>query len=117
MKSQAIRIARPALAALFLAAAGVAVATLPSAPQTPEAPAAEAKEAAKTAGKYDRPGFTTILDKHGRLWVFRAESKELAEFLEKGEPAKVVIRPKAGPDGLTLKSTDIETIEAYLAAK
>ncbi len=65
---------------------------------------------------YDKPGFVTILDKHGRLWVFRADSKELTEFREKGEPVKVVIRPRSGPDGLTLKSTDLETIEAYLAA-
>ena len=79
-------------------------------------PPQPASEEARTQKNYDKPGFVTILDKDGRLWVFRVDSKELAEFREKGEPAKVVVRPRKGPDGLTLKSTDNETIEAYLAA-
>ncbi len=78
-----------------------------------EAPADKRPE----AKNYDRPGFVTIMDKHGRLWVLRENSKELAEFREKGEPAKQVVRPRIGPDGLTLKSVDSETIDAYLKAE
>jgi len=65
---------------------------------------------------YDKPGFTTI-SKDGRLWVFRADSAELAAFQEKGKPAKHVVRPKAGPDGLTLLSPDGDIITEYLVAK
>ncbi len=81
----------------------------PATPATPDAPAAKKN--------YDKPGFATALDKHGRLWVFRADSKEWAEFREKGEPAKQVVRPRSGPDGLTLKAPDAETLDAYLAAE
>lgn len=69
---------------------------------------------AQTAS-YDRPGFVTQLE-DGRLWVFRAGSKELAEFQAKGEPAKQVVRPGAGPGRITLKGPDAETLDAYLAA-
>lgn len=67
------------------------------------------------AVSYDRPGFVTHLD-GGRLWVFRAGSKELEEFQAKGEPAKQVVRPGAGPGRITLKGPDAETLDAYLAA-
>ena len=61
-----------------------------------------------------RPGFWVKVE-DGRLWVFREGSEELAQFLEHGEPAKQVVRPAAGPDGITLKSVDGETLDAYLA--
>ena len=61
------------------------------------------------------PGYYTQME-DGRLWVFRAESPELEEFLQTGEPAKQVVRPLAGPFGLTLKSVDTELIDEYLAA-
>lgn len=67
------------------------------------------------AVSYDRPGFVTKME-DGRLWVFRAGSKELQEFEAKGEPAKQVVRPGAGPGRITLKGPDAETIDAYLAA-
>lgn len=63
-----------------------------------------------------REGFVTRLD-DGRLWIFRAGSPELEAFEKSGELAKHVILPGAGPDGLTLKSPDRETIDAYLAAR
>ena len=62
-----------------------------------------------------RPGFRVELE-DGRLWVFREGSAELAQFVEQGEPAKQVVRPAAGPGGITLKSADAETLDAYLAA-
>jgi len=69
------------------------------------------------AAPHAKPGFHTELDKDGRLWVFKADSKELEEFKAKGKPAKHVVRPAAGPMGLTVKAVDFETIDAYLAAK
>ena len=48
-----------------------------------------------------KPGFVTKFD-DGRLWVFRKGSKDLESFTKDGELAKQVIRPGAGPRGLTL---------------
>jgi uncharacterized protein (TIGR03000 family) len=62
-----------------------------------------------------KPGFVTRYD-DGRLWVFRKGSKELASFQKDGELAKHVIRPGAGPRGMTLKAPDRETMDAYLKA-
>jgi 1,2-phenylacetyl-CoA epoxidase PaaB subunit len=78
---------------------------------TIKAPDAETIEAYLTA----KPGFVTQ-PVEGRLWVFRADSEELAEFQKNGELAKHVVMPSAGPGGVTLKAPDTETINAYLAA-
>ena len=61
------------------------------------------------------PGWVTIMD-DGRLWVFVAESEGLEKFLAEGEPAKQVVRPLAGPYGLTIKGLDGEELDAYMAA-
>lgn len=58
-----------------------------------------------------------VKEDEGRLWIFRSDDPALAEFLAGTEPAKMVIRPGAGPGGVTLKALDAETISAYLAAK
>ncbi len=58
-----------------------------------------------------------VKEDEGRLWVFRSDDPALAKFLAGIEPAKMVIRPGAGPGGATLKALDAETIAAYLAAK
>jgi phosphopantetheine adenylyltransferase len=60
------------------------------------------------------PGWATIME-DGRLWVFRAKSEELAQFIEEGEPAKQVVRPLAGPYGMTLKGVSGEDLDAYMA--
>ncbi len=73
-----------------------------------------AKTAAATS--YDKPGFVTAMQ-DGRLWVFREGAKEIEEFRKHGELVKQVIRPGAGPNGITLKAPDIETINDYLKAK
>jgi hypothetical protein len=57
-----------------------------------------------------------VYPEDARLWVFRTNSPELAEYLQAGELAKHVIRPGAGPGGLTLKGPDAETLTEYLAA-
>jgi len=63
-----------------------------------------------------KPGFVTQVE-DGRLWVFEEGSEGLAEFEQTGEPAKHVIRPGAGPGGMTIKSSDADVIDAYLHAK
>ena len=63
-----------------------------------------------------KPGFVTIFE-DGRLWVFRANSKELADFRKDGELAKQVVRPGVGPRGMTLKGPDTETILGYVVAQ
>lgn len=65
---------------------------------------------------FAKPGFVTIED-DGRLWVFKVGSKDLVKFAAEGEPAKISIRPGAGPGGMSLKSSDQETIIEYLAGK
>jgi hypothetical protein len=65
---------------------------------------------------YDKPGFVTDV-KDGRLWVFRAGSKELEAYKKSGEPAHMVSRVGAGPNGMTIRSSDAKTIDDYLAAK
>jgi predicted phage tail protein len=71
---------------------------------------------AAAAVSYDRPGFVTVMQ-DGRLWVFRDGAKEIEEFRKHGELVKQVIRPGAGPNGMTLKAPDSETINDYLKAK
>lgn len=63
-----------------------------------------------------KPGFVTVIE-DGRLWVFRAGSKDLADFEKHGELAKHVVRPGAGPGGMTIKAPDNETIAAYIVAR
>lgn len=73
-------------------------------------------KAQSSADQYAKPGFVTLME-DGRLWVFEEGSKELVKLKEHGELAKHVIRPAAGPDRLTLKAPDAETVDAYLLAK
>jgi hypothetical protein len=60
-----------------------------------------------------RDGFETFIE-DGRIWVFPAGDPAIKEFEEVGEPGKYVIRPGAGPLGMTVKASDNETMEAYL---
>jgi len=58
-----------------------------------------------------------VIEKDGRVWVFRADSKDLEQYQKQGEPEKHVTRLNAGPRKLTIKAPDVETLEDYLAAK
>lgn len=78
-------------------------------------PTAPAAAQAHTAASYDKPGYVTEVH-DGRLWVFHAGSTAYEDFKTKGEPAKVVTRIGAGPNGMTLRSTDASVIDGYLAA-
>lgn len=63
-----------------------------------------------------KPGFYAE-EVEGRLWVFRTDDMELFRFLEGGEPTKSVSWIGAGPDGITLRGPDRETLVAYLAQR
>ncbi|MBG0844681.1 hypothetical protein ACMHYQ_14325 [Ectopseudomonas guguanensis] len=67
------------------------------------------------ASQYDRPGFVTEIE-DGRLWVFRENSQELKDFKATGEPAKQFTDIGSGPDGMTVKSADEQTLKDYLQA-
>jgi hypothetical protein len=65
-----------------------------------------------------KPGFHTQLDsRDGRLWVFAEGSEDHAKFKAEGRPARHVVRPGAGPLGLTIKSTRNEVLDAYQAVQ
>lgn len=68
------------------------------------------------AAAYAKPGFHVEME-DGRLWIFKEGSKELEDFQAKGELAKHVIRPGAGPGGITLKAPDAETLDDYLTER
>lgn len=74
-----------------------------------------ATEGETEGAKYKKPGFVTIVEK-GRLWVFKEDSKELADFRAHGEPTIAVMKIGEGPEGMTLKSSSLEVIDAYKAA-
>jgi len=84
----------------------------------PAAPAAAPAKPAATlpATPHDKPGFATkVVD--GRLWVFKAGAKEIAEFISHGELAKSVTQIGVGPEGMSVRAPDAETITTYLAVK
>jgi hypothetical protein len=64
-------------------------------------------------GEYDKPGYVTRVE-DGRLWVFRAGSRELGDFKVNGEPARQFTDIGAGPDGMTIKAADEQTLKDYL---
>ncbi|MEM8884690.1 MAG: hypothetical protein AAGD14_11520 [Planctomycetota bacterium] len=61
---------------------------------------------------YRLPGFA-VFGTEERLWVFKLGSKDLEEYLTKGEPAKRVTLVGAGPDGKTLYGSEKEEMESY----
>ena len=65
---------------------------------------------------FNKAGFEAHVE-NGRLWVFKANSPELAAFKAQGEPAVSVSRIGEGPEGMTVRSHSQEVIEAYLSAK
>lgn len=80
----------------------------------PVAAAEPAAKGATDASAYAKPGFHTEME-DGRLWVFKEGSEELENYRSKGELAKHVVRPGAGPGGMTLKAPDAETLDSYLS--
>lgn len=68
------------------------------------------------ASQYDKPGFVTKIE-DGRLWVFAAGSKELAEFEQHGEPSISMSKIGEGPEGMTLRGPSVEVLDAFIASK
>jgi hypothetical protein len=66
-------------------------------------------------GEFDIPGFVTEVE-DGRLWVFREGSQELKDFKASGEPAKQFTDIGNGPNGMTVKAADEQTLKDYLKA-
>jgi len=87
------------------------VAAKPAVPAPARAPSAPVPTVG--VGPFSKPGFVTFLNKNV-LTVFRVESKDLPKFRQSGDMAKGVIRPAAGPEGLSLKAPDGETLQDYL---
>ena len=77
---------------------------------------ANATPSASTATAYNKPGFVTEV-RDGRLWVFRENSTELQEFRTQGELGKSVTRVGGGPNGMTIRAADAQTLDDYLAGK
>jgi len=64
------------------------------------------------ACRYSLPGFEAR-EEGGRIWVFRAGSADLQEFLAKGEPSKRVTKIGTGPEGRSLMGADAGTLDDY----
>jgi hypothetical protein len=67
------------------------------------------------ASEFNKPGFVTEVE-DGRLWVFRENSQELKDFKATGEPAKQFSDIGSGPNGMTVKSAEEQTLKDYLQA-
>jgi len=66
---------------------------------------------------YARAGFHTEVQELGDrsiLWVLREDAAELDELAERGDLAQSVTWIGAGPDGITLRSSDADVLRAYL---
>jgi predicted small secreted protein len=74
------------------------------------------EETMSDTSAYDKPGYVTQVSEN-RLWVFPADSDDYKQFLEHGEPVKLVTRIGEGPDGMTIKSTDSSIIDGYLLGR
>ena len=68
------------------------------------------------AYKYGRPGYAVFMD-DGRIWVFKSGSDDMQEFMKNGEPAKSITLVGEGPDGLTLRSSDMDTARSFMAGR
>ncbi|MCY1392010.1 hypothetical protein D3C87_878700 [compost metagenome] len=66
------------------------------------------------ASQFDKPGFVTEVE-DGRLWVFREGPQELKDFKANGEPAKQFTDVGTGPEGMTVKAADEQTLKDYLS--
>jgi uncharacterized protein (TIGR03000 family) len=61
----------------------------------------------------EKAGFRTFVE-DGRLWVFHEDAAELSAWLKDGTLARHVIRPGVGPEGMSIKAPDGETVVDYL---
>lgn len=77
-------------------------------------PCRQAMDASAVAvSEFNKPGFVTEVE-DGRLWVFRENSQELSDFKAHGEPAKQFTEIGTGPNGMTVKAADEQSLKDYL---
>jgi sugar lactone lactonase YvrE len=105
----------PLLAAAAFALSSCA-STVDETAMSPAAKSAKHMAHGHASSAYDIPGYTTI-EEDGRLWVFETGSADLAKFMKEGEPAKIVVLPGVGPDGMTLKGTERDVMLEYALTK
>ncbi|MGH7162590.1 MAG: hypothetical protein ACREID_03825 [Planctomycetota bacterium] len=67
-------------------------------------------------GPHAKYTFVTIQEEN-RLWVFKRDAKDLATYRKGKELAKCVTRVGAGPNGMTLKAPDTETLDDFSYGK
>lgn len=65
---------------------------------------------------FDRPGFVAR-ELGGRLYVFRTAAPEAAAFEESAALRQCVTRIGVGPQGMTVRAPDRETLDGYLIAR
>jgi hypothetical protein len=95
-------------------AAGALLAGCAGEKQTRNEATAAARELADgPAPAYGKPGFVTFIE-DGRLLVFADGSDGLREYRRAGELGKSVTRIGVGPGGMSVRSTEAETITAYM---
>ena len=75
-----------------------------------------AKSGPMAAPNYAFPGFA-VYESDGRLWIFREGGKGQMEFVKDGEPSESVTMIGAGPNRMTIKSDDRETLLSYVSTK
>lgn len=66
-------------------------------------------------GKYDAAGLITTV-KDDRIWVFKPNSAELAQFQKTGELVKQFTNIGGGPEGKTVIAGSESTLKEYLEA-
>ncbi|MGE3932652.1 MAG: hypothetical protein AB7F67_05345 [Rhodospirillaceae bacterium] len=71
---------------------------------------------AETTSGHNEAGFETSVHENP-LWVFRAGSKEAADFKKNIEPKVIVTRVGAGPNNMTIRSSDAKTIDDHIAMR
>lgn len=81
-------------------------------------PAAETppEEIPIVSEKYGLTGYA-VYEVDGRLWVFEAGSEGLVQFVADGEPAKNVTLVGEGPDGKTVKGSEMATLRDYIDSR
>lgn len=69
--------------------------------------------ASNTANPYGVAGFT-VIENDGRLFVFKENSPALEAFQKTGELSKQATNIGGGPNGMTVKAPDAQTLDSYL---
>lgn len=63
-----------------------------------------------------KSGFVTFIH-DGRLWIFKEDSRELADFTKNWDLAKHVVLPGMGPKGMTILAPDKSIATAFVLSQ